>query len=247
MRLNAILFFILTPLTSGAAIINGPMVASTGGGGTPVLTYQGFATSDSDLTSYSFTSQPIGNVIDRHYVKVGVIGRSSGANGVNVSSVTIGGISATLDPGALSQANDTTNSIVTAIYTAAVPSGTTASVDVVFNQGCAGAAIFVYTIKDNSSNTPYDTTLIGTTSISASLNSDTPPGNSVVIGFAYVAQTANLTISWTGLSEDSEPFWDTSRNASSAHGSFSSAGTQTITMAWGGTSNINCGLSASYQ
>lgn len=227
--------------------VNGQTLVSAGGALT--LTYHTAATSGTDQTSYSFTSQAIGNAGDREYVIIAAIGRSTTNTGIGVSSLSVGGNSGTQIPNALSQFNDSGgSSIVVAFYYATVASGTTATVDVTFNNPCAGAAVQVYTIKDVASMTPFDFATVGAgTGTSASLNTDTPSGDSVVLGSVYVASTSDLTFTWSaGMGKDNDLFWDTARNASSAHGSFASAATQTVTSTWG-FNNINVGVSVTLQ
>lgn len=215
-------------------------------GGALTLTYLTNASDNTDLTTYTYSSLNIGAVGDRDYVVVVLYGRCVGSNGATVSTVTIGGVSAAQS--VLRTANDTTNSIVVAIYTAAVPSGTTANVVVTYSTGMARAGCSLYTIKSNASITPVDTSSDANAGASTlNLNTDSPSGDSVILAGVYFALGADLPLSWTGLTERDEMYFDGSANTSSASGSFSSAATNTITPSTGGTGAATVGVSACFQ
>lgn len=244
----ALSLFIL--LLSAPGLIAGPLPFSfwktASGGGALTLTYLTNATDGTDQTNYSFASQSIGNPGDREYVLIVAVGRSLTTNAITVSSISVGGNSAT-QRATQTYADSGSASIVTAIWSASVASGTTATVDVNFSAGCAGAAVFVYTINNVSSIVPFDTGGQGGSSVvSVLLDCDAPSGDSVMLGGAYSGVASDVTFSWAGIAKDAEVFWDTNRNASVAHGSYTTSGTKSIAATVGSTS-IMCGVTASFQ
>lgn len=213
------------------------------GGGTPSITYQTNASSISDLSSYTFSAQAIGLAADRDYVIVGIFTRDT-STGTTISSVTIGGNSASQiisnnwdDAGA--------NSSIVALYYAAVASGTTADVVVNLSTTMLRCGIGVYTVKNVASMTPFDTgsanSTFGTT---VNLNCDTPSGNSIILA-VFQAAASDVTMAWTGPTENFEAFFE-NLNTSGASASYSSAATQTVTGTAGGSSVIG-GVSISLQ
>ncbi len=195
-----------------------------------------------DTNSYSFASQAIGAEADRDYVLVFVFGRLTGTPSATISSVTIGGVSATQRGTSTAPASDTT---IVALFSAVVPSGTTATVGVTFSATMSRCVISVYTIKGNSSITPTATTAnyIGSAT-GLNLNVATPSGNSVILAASYAAATDN-TMTWTGLDKDFEAYYE-GANVSSGSRAYASAGTQTVQMTFGAATH-QVGLSAVFQ
>lgn len=206
-------------------------------------TYHASAVDASDLTNYSFSGVSIGNPGDRDYVLAFVFSRDT-ANGLSISSMTIGGVSAT--PILEREFDDAGNSSVVAAYYAAVPTGTTATIAVNFNQSAIRCGVEVYTVKDATSMTPH------ATSVHSDSNNDTgpiplsvaaPSGNSIILGGTF---GANGAFSWAGLTEDDKTTVEGSFfDISVASGAFSTSGTKTInctTGAAGGKSGISFSL-----
>ncbi len=162
-------------------------------GGAPFsLTFGSSSVVDSGISPRSFTGMTIGAAPTggetRHVVAViGLMHNSAGT----IDSVTIGGVSATLVVGATSGA--LSNGASVAIYIAAVPTGTTATVDVTMTGGTSlGAATFILrnrttTTATNSSNAQ-----------SPSLNLNIAAGRAA-IGVSMVRDGTVST--WTGLTE----------------------------------------------
>jgi hypothetical protein len=110
-------------------------------GGAATLTFQTSTSSDSDLTTYTFSTTAIGTASSDRVVIVGIEAGPATLSTRSVSSVTIGGITAhEIDQ--MESAEDR----VTGIFAAAVPTGTTADIVIVFNAGMASCGISVYTI-----------------------------------------------------------------------------------------------------
>lgn len=226
---------------------NGTGISCASGSG-PVLTYQTNATDSSDLTTYTFAAQAIGNPGDRDYVLVALYGSCIGTPGATISTVTIGGVSATQSIISIGNNASNTSSFVCGIYSAAVPSGTTADIVVTYSLGMAKAGVSVYTIKGNASITPTATNHFENTSATQSnLNTTTPSGNSVVLAAVYYGSGADVTVTWAGLTKRDELYWDSNANASSASAAFSTSGSKTIVAAYSVGPGPTVSASACFQ
>lgn len=144
----------------------------------PTLTYRTHAESSSALTTYTFAAQAIGTASADRHVIVGICGT---AGTRTVSSVTIGGVTASH---VVTQQNGASTA---SIYFANVPSGTTADVVVTWSAGQNSCGIGVWTATALSSSTAHDTAgalnNTGSTSTDLNLDLDTlADGVMVVIG-----------------------------------------------------------------
>ena len=100
-----------------------------------VLTYQTSAIDASNLTTYTFSTQSIGTEASDRRVIVGVVGGDSNRT---VSTLTVGGVSATF--GARFQSNNATSEV----WVAHVPTGTTGDVVVTWSGSQGRSAISVW-------------------------------------------------------------------------------------------------------
>ncbi len=199
------------------------------------VTFLGSASSVTDLTTYTFSSQNFGTpdgTATRHIV-VAIGSRANAAR--SISSVTIGGVAAT----AVITANDTVGGAdIAAIYIAAVPTGRTGDVVVVFSAAMLRCAITIYRVTNIDSITASDT---GSDIVDASnVFSDTIniPANGIGIAACWHNTSAgNATATWAGLAEDVEVAPESATNSlSSACDNFVAAQTGlTVSMTSGGT------------
>jgi len=103
--------------------------------GTPVrpavqsITYMGQQNSASDSSSYTLTGFDFGAVAAGRVIAVGIYGRTGSA--LSITSVTIGGVTATLQ--GLQSHTSSGNTIWVAVYAALVPTGTSGSVVATFS------------------------------------------------------------------------------------------------------------------
>lgn len=145
-------------------------------------------------SSRTFTAASIGAVADRDLVIVGVHAHNAGTSLTAVSSMTIGGVSATeivdVDGG------DGGNAEVVALYQAVVPTGTTADIVVTWNAAADSAGICVWTAK-NVNITAHASASSTAANPSASIAVE---ANGVIIG--YVGTANARTFTWTNLTED---------------------------------------------
>lgn len=148
------------------------------------------AVSTSDLTTYTFSSQNFGDAASDRYIVVAITSRS--VSGGTISSVTIGGVSASID---VQVTNSSSNYTVSGIAKALVPTGTSGDIVITFGAEQLRAGIGVYRLLGISS-TPTDT---GTsTADDPTTNLDIAAGG-YAIGVAYTVEAA--TASWTNLTE----------------------------------------------
>lgn len=153
------------------------------------------ATDTANRTIYTFASQNLGTADADRYIIVGIQSRLS-AGPHTVSSVTVGGVSAT----PVVTADRGTNSRGS-IYIAAVPTGTTGDVVVTLSTGILRCGIALWRAVGIDSATPTDTeTSVAETNDPAG-SIDVPAG-----GFAVGVGLTNAltTATWTGLNEDSD-------------------------------------------
>jgi hypothetical protein len=179
-------------------------------------TYIGNATDDTNLTTYTFSSQSIGSASADRIVVVGIASRNTSASTV-INSVTIGGNTASID---VQDSNSTSNYNICGIASLLVTSGTTADIVVTFSGAQLRAGIAIYTVT-GANETPYATNSDnsgGDPSLDLNV-----PANGGAIG---VAMSANTSLeSWTGITEDSSFFLEAVVRMSSAHDDFGTAQT----------------------
>jgi hypothetical protein len=153
------------------------------------LTFTDHATDTANLTTYTFSARAIGTAASDRRVHVLVHG--GGVGDTTLSSVTVGGVSATINVQASSGQH------TSAIATAAVPTGTTGDVVVTFSGGKARCGIGVYASTGLSSETAVDTD-------SSTADPATATLTSVAGGFvlALAAGDNSSSLTWTNVTED---------------------------------------------
>lgn len=185
------------------------------------ITYLQNATSESDLTTYTFSSQSLGSAVADRQIIVGVWGlRSSQTATV---SVTVAGITASKVVEQIS--NNGTGLGVAALYIAAVPTGTTGDVVVTYGSGGNQSRVFIAMWKGTGLNsTPED---IGSSTSSPASDSLTVSANSAQVAFAGITNQ-NGAWTWAGVTEDFDDVVGSSgREATGGHVNTASAGTVT--------------------
>lgn len=157
----------------------------TGTAGPKVLTFQTSDNSTVAGTSFTFSSKAIGPPSADRYVIVGIGGNNGTAT---ISSVTVGGISATQV--VTRQVSNST----TGIYIANVPTGTTANIVINWSASQANTEIGIWSATGLSSGT-------ANSSGGSSANNGTITLNTTTQGFALAVMfvNSNATITWTGL------------------------------------------------
>lgn len=159
-----------------------------------VLTFQTSAVNSANLTTYTFSAQAIGTAAADRYVIVGI---SYGNNSATVSSVTIGGVSATSIVVAAGTAGGW-GTIGAAIFIANVPTGTTADVVVTLSAGQNRCGIGVWSATGMSGTTASATNSSSASPGSASI---TIPTGGFGIAVASIAENSAPLVSWTNATE----------------------------------------------
>ena len=159
-----------------------------------IATYTSNATLASiAATSFSFSSQAIGTPSSDRKVVVVTHSATAYTHNDTVSSMTIGGISATLVVRATPASNGQLE-----MWEADVPSGTTATIVVNWSRSRNGCGIGAWAVTGANSST-YATATDITDPLSQTL---TIPARGCAIGGAFGFSTP--TFSWTGLTENYE-------------------------------------------
>lgn len=172
--------------------------------GPPTLDYITSSSSTSDLTTYTFSGVSIGTATSDRLVIVGAASTETGGLRT-VSSISIGGINGTLHEAPAGDWHPV------GLASRAVSSGTTADIVVTFSGGVARCMIFVWTLKNYVSATPYDSDSIqGTSSISRSVTFNIPAHGVAV----YVASKgADTSFTWSSATENANLLVETYRAA----------------------------------
>lgn len=193
------------------------------------------ATSASDLTTYTFSGQNLGAADAGRYIVVGVQARGT-ATPLALSSVTVGGVSATIVAQQANSAN------IAALVIAAVPTGTTGDIVVTFSVVVLRCAIQAYRVLGIDSATASDT---GASTAADPTTSLDIPAEGVAIG-ACMSGGVDMRVTWTGLTEDYDATTESFLSATSAHDEFVTAQTGLTITADFATSGQSCGVFASW-
>ena len=159
------------------------------GGGAVAITFTESATSTSNLTTYTFSSLNLGTASSGRQIVVAAFGTSS----QTISTLTVGGISASLIVGR----TDTSSERRVELWAAPVPTGTSGDVVVTWSgaQIRSGVGVFSMTGALSTANdTQSDAVASGASSVSLNIPSN---GGAIAVGDSA---TSGLN-SWTGLTE----------------------------------------------
>ena len=180
--------------------MTGIMQAVAGGSGNSVpFTFQfsDEGSSSTNAASYSFTLLDIG-AADSTRIIAAFVGNIDSDGAEVPTSVTIGGVSAT------QRASIILSNAALSLWTAAVPTGTTATVDIVYPETQVTCGVALYSFYSLVSAVPTSTTTNSSASGTTLSASRTPTRlqNAVIGGF--VVEDTTPTINWTILTEDSD-------------------------------------------
>jgi hypothetical protein len=172
-----------------------PVFVMIGGGPEATRSYRTEVDEETGTNPRTWTSQDIGTAAADRHVVVGVPLRAAG--NITISSVTVGGISATQLKTIDGEVGANTTSVD--LWIAAVPTGTTASIVVTFSGAPARHGIAVWAV--------YGSTGTASASVSSLSNGSstslTVPAGGVAIGLAMSNVTGGTATSTaTGLTED---------------------------------------------
>lgn len=169
------------------------LIGFGGGGSSPAsVAYQANAVLGT-FTTFTYTGIAIGTASATRYVVVGLTSISSAAT--TITSVTIGGVLAT---NVITQKKDNGGvDIVQAFYIAAVPTGTTANVVVVYSVSQYRAGCATWSLDNLLSATA--TATASNTADPANASIDVAAGG-VLLGFG-AQSNSSCTYTWTNLTE----------------------------------------------
>lgn len=190
------------------------------------------------LTTYTFTSVNFQTEAGRSLVVVAA-GAHSGSN-LQVSSVTIGGVSAT-------QVDTSGNGLATTAMYQAAPTGTSGDVVVTFSGGQSGAGIAVWSLYNLASTTKKASVAnTAATQTVRTLSLNTAIGD-VILAYSSNRDGGTPTYTWVGVTEDADAAYDGSNTHSAASFVATSAETpRTITATASEVCNNIAGVSATW-
>lgn len=195
------------------------------------IVYTDYEIQNSGATTYTYTGKAIGTAAGSRRVIVAIAGDTN-VGSRTISSVTIGGVSATQ---AVTAENAGTVLHRLAIYIAIVPTGTTADVVVTYSAAQLRSAVAVYAAYGLKSSTATST---GTDTddsdpMTASLTISAG-GIAVAIAMNYYS-TSQTNYAWTNITEDNDNVYSSLVGVSSGHASGAFSGTVTANQNGSGT------------
>ena len=214
------------------------------------LSHTANAVSTTDLTTYTFSSQALGAAHSNRKIVVAIIANDTDA-GTTISTVTVGGVSASVvSDGTTTATADagSGNTRISAQYLAAVPTGTTGDIVITFSGAMINCAITVYRLvnaRTQAFHVVKDTS-ITTNALSVGLNI---PGFGAAIGGVLMEGDGTArTASWVGLTEDTDATIESDDSYSTANKSFAMAQSSlTVTVTASGTIDQGALVTASFK
>lgn len=186
--------------------ISGFVGAVAAGGGPVVITYRANSNADAPASPKTYAAMAIGTAGADRYVIAGIVGL---LNGVTISGVTIGGVAAVQQTTRVDASGYKAE-----IWTALVPTGTTADVIVTFSGGTA-TNMDVVTCSMTGTSTGTATNTYGDTDdsnpLTASINIPANGG-----AFGITGNNSGTAVTWTNLTEDVDALDVGGRRVSSA-------------------------------
>jgi hypothetical protein len=175
-----------------------PGISGMGSGKrTPEVSLTAHPNTTTSQTTVTFALQSIGAADPERVVVIGIVARNgAAASALDISSVTVGGVVATRTYFSGIGATDGDSRYVTSFYIAAVPSGTTADIVIIFSASSHETAVGVWRTIG------FDGLYSGQTADLNPLTLTIPaiPPDALVLSIAGVMNpTGGFT--WTGLSE----------------------------------------------
>lgn len=157
------------------------------------ITFLQSNTSTTDLTTYTFSSENLGAADSGRYIIVALIGHRTTAVACSLSTLTVGGVSATI----IKQSG--TTQYATALAIALVPTGTTGDIVATWNGTCSRMGLSVYRAL-NVNPTP-EADGLSTANPQTSTLSVSAGSVQVAIGSSTLTSTATWS-GTNGLTED---------------------------------------------
>jgi hypothetical protein len=174
--------------------------------GTVTLSFLTSSVDTANAAAYTFSSLSFG-AADSNRVLIVSIGARR-ATDTSISSVTIGGVTATA---IVTAENTGSGSDFAAIFAANVPTGTTGDVVVTFADACIRCVIGLHSTTDTGGSvTAHDTSTDLTTTPSTTI--DVEEGGAVVACSWASLSAGSAAVSWTGVTEDYDTQPETASN-----------------------------------
>lgn len=170
----------------------------------PSVVYQTNVGSTSDLTTYTFTAAAIGTASPNRAVVI--VAATVGAALRTISTVTIGGVSASLVKQQTQGFSDTE------MWIAAVPTGTTGDIVVTYSAGTLRCGVGVWAVYNLQSMTALTTS--GSTASPNSLNLNTTANSIVIAGCGTTS--GGTSFSWAGVTERYDADFDITQTGGDA-------------------------------
>jgi len=189
------------------------------------ITYLQLTKDATDLSTYTFASVNFGTASSDRRIIVAINGRTQDgtSSGSVISSVTIGGVSATIAVQAQNSGN------TTGIAIAAVPTGTSGDVVVVFAETMTNADIATYSTTGVSSDTAFSTGTSTANPLTANINVE---AGGIAVALAKSDDGA-ATATWAGLTERYDEADANTNDLSGASSAFATTQTGlTVSCTW---------------
>ncbi len=186
------------------------------------LTYLQEANDSSNLTTYTFAAQNLGSASADRYIRVAIKARSSDGAARTLNSVTINGVSATINV----QAHTSGDS--TAIAGASVPTGATGDIVIVWSSTMGDCNVGAWSSTGDVSANATDS---GSSTASPQTYAiDVVAGGYVI---AVGSTSSGGTCTWTNVTENWDELDGGTNNWSGASDTFATTQTNTsITATW---------------
>lgn len=164
-----------------------------------IAVFQAAPESSSDLTTYTFSSQPLGPANSSRYNLIAVNGNISSGT-PSISSVTIGGTSAAVVSDGVADASVAASGRISALWIAAKSTGETGDVVVTFGAGMQDCSIGIWALYNIDSATATDTQIRTVISASVDFPSLATVDNGCAI-FTIGGKTQLSTYTWSNSTE----------------------------------------------
>jgi hypothetical protein len=203
------------------------------------------AADSANASTYTYTSQSLGAAAADRYIVVGVASRI-GAASLTLSSLTVGGVTATIvdQRSATGVASGGTATTLGALAIAAVPTGTTGNVVVNLSATALRCVVSMWRFDGLASATAF---AAGDSAATApTINLDIP-ANGAAVGIITAGYSGSLTASWTGLTEQYDATTEALAVSSASDAIISAETGRTVTGTFTGTPFEPVGVFASWQ
>jgi hypothetical protein len=201
---------------------------------TPFAEFRGYRSSDSNLSSYSFTDVDIGEPASNRVVVV-CAHAAAGSGTSSLTGCTINGVSATILRGGLGNAD------IAGIAYAVVPAGTVVTVSVTYGTTYSRTGISVYSLYNLVSTTPDASAADGPTSRSASGTLNVQANSVVILSANWLSASGTIATDNGQVNVDASFTVENSLRVVSGHMQYPVPAKSSMNMTFtGGTGATDC-------